>query len=153
MSDTQIVGIDPTKTSTTAEYELGTQVTVDGKMYEYIRAGEALTANYAGYFRDNSACFASTTARIGASPVKCGVPNVAFANGHYGWIQRSGNMNVFLGLSCAANVQIYTTATLGLLDDNSSSTTQIQGLFSTVTVGGANAVSACVALVPLTANC
>jgi len=71
---------------------------------------------------------------------------VAFAADEYGWVQRTGPLDQLrVAASCAANTQLFTTATAGVLDDATASTSQlqVQGVIaaSAGTAGGVSLVT------------
>lgn len=151
MSDSIIPGVRLEETSLIALHDIGTEHQVEGKMYRYGRASETLTAGQlcievtAGYQR-------ATTSRIDITPWVAGVPQIDIPNGSYGWFQRLGAMQVLVGANCIANTPVYSTGTVGMVDDNATSTILIKGLRNVAVVGGVNAVSPCVAVSPLTVN-
>lgn len=144
MSDTGIIGTDVNQTSTTALFTPGTEIQINGITYVYIKATEALTANYLCMFNPTyDAVIQLTTSRVTTFPAGICVPLRAFASGAYGWAARKGAFSVFVGANASAASPLYTTTTPGLADD--VATILISGLKVNSTVGGANAVSACMA--------
>jgi hypothetical protein len=71
----------------------------------------------------------------------CCVPAVTIPITEYGWAFVSGHFPMFLGLSCAAQVKLYTTATAGLVDDDATPAREVIGAWAIAAVGGANAVA------------
>jgi hypothetical protein len=145
-------GIDPTVTSTTAQYglgDIGANTTSQGtKIYVYVRASGAITG--AGYVVDISAPgflavqTTTTTAAPGTGTGKLvGVAPLAFANNDYGWVQVFGPASVRVSASAAAYTTLNTTATAGQIDDDATTgARRIDGIVLTTANGGAAATAA-----------
>lgn len=153
------IGTTVTDTVTSAAYGtsgrafgLGDRyVAPDGKEYIYVQASGAITG--AGYIviidEDHQAAMVTLTTSATARGDRVGVPAVAFADDDYGWVQIYGACVVRTAASCAANVQINTTATAGQLDDDATAGSEVvEGLFLTTATGGAAATSAAMATYP-----
>jgi hypothetical protein len=84
---------------------------------------------------------ASTFGGANGGSFACCVPAVTMAINEYGWAYVQGHFPMFLGLSCAAQVKLYTTATAGLVDDDSTPAREVIGAWAISAVGGANAVA------------
>jgi len=138
-----------TVTSATALFPVGTEVTVDGKLYRYALATEAMTG-YEVCIEVTAGMQRATTARIDITPWLVGVPQQAMTINHYGWFQRTGAMTALVAANCIASSPVYSTATVGVVDD--AVTTLIKGLRNSALVGGVQAASPCVAVVPLFVN-
>lgn len=84
------LGVDIAATDDTAKHVLGTRVgTNDGKEFQYILAGGAITANAPVKIATGfSATVSGNAGRVD------GVAPVAIASGDYGWIQRKGVCSV-----------------------------------------------------------
>lgn len=146
------LGIDPTVTHTTPQYNVGQIVfntTDDGaKGYIYVQANGAITG--AGYVCDidvstfdAAMCTTTTTAPGTGAGKPVGVARVAFADNEYGWLQIFGVGTVRVSASCAAYTIINSTATAGQLDDDATVGAEvIDGIILDVAAGGAAAVVA-----------
>lgn len=125
-----IVGIDLTQIDTVPTQTLGTEVEATDGTYRYIQANGAIS-QYAMCKIDDSdqAVQGTTTLLPSTEPAMVGIAQVAFADNEYGWIHRgNGSGSVLVSATCAADVKLYTTATAGKVEDNSSGTVLIQGL-------------------------
>jgi hypothetical protein len=73
-----------------------------------------------------------------------GVAQVAIASGAYGWVQIAGAcQNITVLASCAPNVDLFTTATAGALDDaTTTGLKKVAGIIITATNGSATATVA-----------
>ncbi len=131
---------DLTKTmadATGGEAVLGSMVRAsDGNWYQYVHASGAI-AQYDFVKVDYDFEITTlTTAASGTEPTAVGCAQVAFADNDYGWVARGGG--TFTGQGAAAiadNAKIYTTATAGEVDDDSSGADLIQGLTITAALG------------------
>lgn len=132
------VGVDLTKqtagTTTDgagAEFALGTRVSAtDGSEWVYVQAGEAIgTAAMAVAIDENFQAVKLTKALADAGH-QIGFAQAAFDDNDMGWVpvHAPGNINIRVAASCAADVQLYTTSTAGVLDDTSASQTLIRGV-------------------------
>lgn len=67
----------------------------------------------------------------------------SIATGYLGWVQWGGRPKVNLAANCAPFVQLYTTATLGVLDDAtvSGSGGMVMGVFAGTSISNATAVT------------
>lgn len=101
----------------------------DNSTWVYVQAGAAITQYDAVAIDENFQCVALTKALADAGHT-IGVAQVAFTDNQFGWVpvQGSGNISVRVAANCAPDVQLYTTATAGVLDDTSASQTLIRGL-------------------------
>lgn len=121
-------GIDPTTTSATPVYglgDLGANVTTAGtKVYMYVRAAAAISANFVVDINGSTYAAAQTTTTSGAPGTGTGksmaVAPISFASGDYGWVQVYGNGLVQVAASCAAYTNLNTTATAGQIDDDAT---------------------------------
>ncbi len=128
-------------------HKVGTQVeATDGSIWIFAKATAAITQyDTVGIDKDGNA----TSVAGGASAVNLN-RGTAFRQGstmaanEAGWFMKHGAPLIRVGDSCAANVQLYTTATAGVLDDAVSSGSQfpIRGVFlvSTAGTGGAGSI-------------
>lgn len=140
------LGVDFTATPTTAEFDLGTVVDgTDGSKWIYVKASAAIT-QYDCVAIDEDYNATPMTKALADAGHRPGFAQVAFASADYGWVALEGsNISARLGASCAADVQLYTTAGAGILDDTAASQTAIRGVVAVVlntTSGGAKEVIA-----------
>ena len=135
------LGVNTSDTSTTAEFDLGSEHRCDdGNTYVYVEADEALAAYAACRLLEDFGADELTTTNSGAVPTTVVVPQVAIASGSFGWaVIRGSAFSVLAAASCAADVKVYTTATAGVIDD--AATDLIDGLRLNATVGGAQAAT------------
>lgn len=151
-----ILGIDPTRVSTKAEFRLGSIGGYDHPTYgyqEYIygQAGSAIpaggaAANVAGGVPASTQgeWVALTQSNDGPgestnSPV--GFPQVEMSDQEFGWFLVKGQGGVLVYASAAIGTRLYTTATAGYLEDVSTSAISIVGVTLTVVQGGASGVN------------
>jgi hypothetical protein len=59
------------------------------------------------------------------------VHDVAFADNDFGWAVVDGPCTAKIAAACAADVQLYTTSTAGLVDDTAASQTLLRGCIAT----------------------
>lgn len=133
-----ITGIDPSTTSTSAQFKLGALgTTFDGKVFQYVQAdgtgfsaGDAVVLTSA--FVGDQATTTTTAPGTGAGKA-IGVPTVAFAASEYGWVQRYGAISALnVGSSCAVYTILNSTATAGRLDDDATAGAEvIDGIVTT----------------------
>lgn len=133
------INLAETTTGTTtdganAKFTLGKRVTAtDGSVWVYVQAGAAITSAYCVAIDENFQAVHVTTA-LAAAGHSIGFAQNAFADNDFGWVcvHAPGNINIRLAASCAADVQLYTTSTAGVLDDTSASVTLIRGVVAVV---------------------
>lgn len=138
------IGVDLTKTTTVAQYSLGTVVhTTDGGMYEYCRARSEVSQYAAvAIFEGSSIRMAETSILNDAgSTKKVGFAQVSIASGYYGWVARQGKVICALLDDCADNVPLFTTTTAGSLDDATVSNCLVLGVYLPVTASLATALT------------
>lgn len=148
------LGIDVSRVDDTQEFNLG-YITQDsaGTWYQYIKnvSLNNAAANYAiAILEDNTIDASFTTTTAGASPQRVGVPQTSIAAGQYGWLAIRGAMTLEVGANCAADVQLYTTATGGRLDD--AATTLVAGIKLTTARGGTDGPAPAYAVTDITVN-
>lgn len=115
-----LLGVDLEKTSTTALFALGTHVELEhGGKAIYVKANTAITGE--GYcvlfdtaFGTDMITTTNADAKLGQ---RIGFAQCAFAALDYGWVIVTGKTLMQVSASCAANVELTTTATAGQLDD------------------------------------
>ena len=153
-----IVGVDLSRTfdgTTTdgagAPFTLGTRITAtDGSHWVFVQAGAAITLYDCVGIDENFQATAITKTNADAG-YQVGFAQVAFDDNDFGWVavHAPGNITVRCAGSCAADVQLYTTSTAGVLDDTSASQTLIRGVVL-VSTNGTTAASTkeCIAVYP-----
>ena len=100
----------------------------DGQEYVYVQAAEAISSTtnepYALSIDENYQASKLTKAAVLAGHAVAWAPQVAIADNDYFWaIKRGSNFNIKVGVSCAADITLWTTATAGVLDDTSGGAT------------------------------
>lgn len=142
-----LVGANLTERLASASFDpkfpLGTvALGTDGTEWMYVKATSAIAANYCAAI-DHDFNAVPITAALAAAGHTIGFAQTAFSSGDYGWIPlRGSNINVAVAASCAKNVQLYTTATAGVLDDTATSTqTLLRGVVIVTTNGTASQTS------------
>ena len=116
-------GINVTEVSTTEDFTLGDRHTGnDGSEFVYCQANGAITGD--GYvvllevtWQADMIDLTNSAAAFGKI---VGTARVAFADNDFGWIQISGVTNIRVLASAAANAQLNSTATSGVLDDDAT---------------------------------
>ena len=127
-----------------AKHTLGTMVTAtDGSLWQYVQAGAAIHKNKYVCIDENFQAVHGTKALVDAGHGigfclvlrdSAGTAAVAGSAGvldnDFFWacVHGPGNIAGWLAASCAADVQLYTTGTAGILDDTSASQTLIRGI-------------------------
>lgn len=148
-----VTGIDPTTTSTSAQFglgQLGANVTNAGvKVYMYVQAdssgitGDGYVAVVDGSSFQASMATTTTTAPGAGAGKSCGVARAAFAASAYGWVQVYGAGTVSVSASCAAYTLINSTATAGQLDDDATAGSEvINGIVLDTANGGSAGTAA-----------
>lgn len=107
-----------------AKFALGTSILgSDGSRWVYVQAGAAITQYFTVAIDENfqAVHITSTLAKAGHG---VGFAQVAFADNDFGWVctHSGGNISVRVAAACAPDVQLYTTATAGVLDDTATTT-------------------------------
>jgi len=116
-------------TSTTdgvgAKFALGTRLSgTDGQEYVYCQAGAAISTTTKQPFclaiDENYQAVKVTKALASAGHLIGWAPQQIIPDNYFFWaITRGSNFNIKVGVSCAADVNLWTTATAGVLDDTS----------------------------------
>ena len=120
----------------------GTQVFgTDGALFEYVNVLSAIPA-YNAVIIDDSGNASNITTTNAAEFKKVGVAQISIAVSCYGWVQRSGKMQVNVLTQCQDFVPLFTTATPGELDDVTVSECLVLGLNIYRSASGATAASA-----------
>lgn len=141
---------------TTAKFQVGTEINIDGATYMYCKATAATIAAYSACSGATPAAMEEATTTTANALGTAGgffcVPQFAVGASEYFWAPvgpfylREDGVTTFKVLAaalCAAGALLNSTATDGVLDD--SSTTAVLGIALTATVGAAQAATACVA--------
>lgn len=108
-----------------AKYTLGQRVMgTDNGEWLYVQAGEAISTTtsepYALAVDENFQAKKITKALATAGHMVAFAPPVIIADNSFFWAQTKGsNFNIRVAASCAADVNLWTTATAGRLDDTS----------------------------------
>jgi hypothetical protein len=141
---TQLIGANPALTPPTnvSGHAVGTRY-VDHRGYEYIyvKAGEAIAQYDWAAVNEAGTAFEGTKA-LAEDHAIIAVAQVAFANNDFGWMMTSGVGSVNALTSCAADTQLYTSATAGHLDDADASQVAVIGIRLTTAVSGDGAAAA-----------
>lgn len=113
-----------------ARFRLGqTVLGSDGSRWVYVQAGEAIT-QYMAVAIDEDYQAVKLTKTLADAGHQVGFAQVGFADNDFGWVcvHGPGNITVRVLASCAADVQLYTSGTAGVLDDTSASQNLIRGV-------------------------
>lgn len=107
---------------------VGTRGQGGGGEYILLQAGEAIGAHDVCVIAADGDMEKITKAKYDATKERLVVPQTAIASGSYGWglIEGQGMINALP--SCAADAQLYTSATAGALDDAAASQTAVNGI-------------------------
>jgi len=134
-----LIGSRLTDTTTTAEFKLGQRITgTDGTEWVYCVSSGAITQYQAVGINEDFDTYALTTALAPQSD-SVGFAQNAFAALDYGWIAvRGTNIKVRTKASAAADTQLWTTASAGVLDDaTAASALKIDGVVLVAAAGTA----------------
>lgn len=107
------------------QHNLGETVKgTDGQEYVYVQAAAAISSTtnepYALAIDENYQAAKLTKALVQAGHAVAWAPQQVIADNEFFWaIKRGSNFNIKVGVSCAADIALYTTATAGVLDDTS----------------------------------
>lgn len=137
------IGVDLTATPADSDFDapgfvLGETVkTGDGGVYMYVHASGAITQYDAVGIDENYEAAALTKAIVDDGHM-IGFAQVAFADNDYGWVAIKGsNIQCRVAINCAADAALYSSATAGVLDDDSSSQTKVDGVVAVTAVTAA----------------
>jgi hypothetical protein len=72
---------------------------------------------------------------------RVGFAQCSIASAYYGWVQLGGAPLVNCAANCAPNVPLYTTSTVGVLDDATVSAGMVAGVTAQNTISNATAVT------------
>lgn len=120
------------------QFKLGEVVsTQDGGEYMRVHAATAITQYDAVGVDENFEASAITKGMVDDGWM-VGFAQIAASDNDFFWLAMKGaNIQVRLAISCAADVPLYTTGTAGVLDDTSTSQTNIDGIVSVETITAA----------------
>ena len=122
---------------------LGTRATLaDGREFMFVQAAAAGITQYAYVSIDEAFIATMITKTLADTRALVGCSQVAFTASYYGWVQIRGAHTGLVKASCAADVKLYTSATAGYLDDDSTSQTAILGAVLTTARGGTDGSAA-----------
>lgn len=126
---------------TSADFSVGSRaIGTNGTEWVYVKASAALT-QYAAVAVDEDYNATSLTKALADAGHRVGWAQAAFAANDYGWVAISGsNIQGRVAASCAADVALYTTATAGVMDDDPTAQTKLNGV-RIVTAGSAGGIS------------
>lgn len=126
-----VIGVNPFETSTTANFKLGQLAHgSDGSHWVYVAAEGAITA-YDCVAVDENFDAVSMTKALADAGHAVAFAQVAFADEAFGWVLKSGagaNYKVRVAAGYVADAALYTTGTAGVLDDATTSQTNIRGV-------------------------
>lgn len=156
-----IAGVDLDVVSSDKKFPLGSiAFASDGSKYQYVQNNLSATASqYLAYIIDESYKLISAASHAnggsGANPLNVGIPQTSntLTDQYYFWVLRQGPGFVATSAAVAADVQVFTTATAGKVDDASASQTMISGLYLTASVSAASTAAACFANLDMAMNC
>lgn len=137
-----IIGADLDKVYDTEEFALGTVMGgIDGNEWMFVEANGTIT-QYDCVAIDEDNLAVAITHALAAAGHTIGFSQLTLADGEYAWIPlRGSNVKVRAAASCAKDVQLYTTATAGVLDDTATSTAKLIRGVVLATVNGTAAVA------------
>lgn len=129
-------------TSTTEDIPVGTKVNLsDGGTAVYCQALSEISQYAAVSMFENNTVQMLTTTTAGTTKKVGFADSVSIASGSYAWIRCSGRPVVNLAANCNDQVILFTTATVGVLDDATVSAALVAGVTSTVTISNATAIT------------
>lgn len=147
---TQLVAGTGTNSDRGNQFAVGTRVTAtDGSEWVYVHAGAAIT-RYSWVAIDENFEAVMGTKTLADAGHNVGFAQVAFSDNDFGWVcvNAPGNQSVRVLASCAADVQLYTSATAGALDDTSASQTLIRGVVLVTAATNTASTRECIAAYP-----
>jgi len=123
-------------TESTPSQVVGTRmVGIDSAEWLYITAGSAIAQYDAVTVTEAFSGVPATKALIDDHHIFAVAP-AAISSGEYGWVQLTGVTTINVLASCAADTQLFSTATAGSLDDASTSQTAVNGIVLTTARSG-----------------
>lgn len=128
-----------------APFALGTTVSLnDGGRAILVESSASACSTFAAVVINESyVATMLTTGNARSSGNQVAVAQTSIATGYCGWVQFGGRPKVNLAANCAPFVNLYTTATAGVLDDLtvSGSGGMVMGVFAAVSISNATAVT------------
>lgn len=117
-SSTPIIGAALDDTSSEAQFKIGTRISTEsGGTAVYCVASGAITQYQLVGINEDFDAYAMTSTLAAQSDL-VGFAQVAIASGEYGWIHLNGSdIKVRTKASAAADAQLWTTASAGVVDD------------------------------------
>lgn len=142
------LGANYSGTETSPVFRLGDVDTGTGNSrWVYVQADGAIAQYDYVCIDEDFQARAGTKTNVDAGHI-IGVAIVAFADNEYGWVCLAGTsyegLKVNALANCAADIALYTSATAGKLDDDSSSQTRIEGIVLDTANGGSTAACDCI---------
>lgn len=129
------------ETNSIAGFFPGTVVNLsDGGQAMYVKALSEIST-YACVLIDASATARMSTTALAVTLKRVGFAQTSIASAFYGWVQLGGAPLVNCATNCAPNVPLYTTATVGVLDDATVSAAMVAGITAQNTISNATAVT------------
>ena len=141
----QFVGPVFTDNNDTQKIALGTVVDLnDGGQAMYVKSSLSACSTFAAVLIEKDFKVQMlTTTNAGTVGKQVAFAQTSLATGNFGWVQLSGRPKVQLAANCDDFVPLYTTATIGVLDDATVSSTGglVVGIVSCTTISNATAVT------------
>jgi hypothetical protein len=123
-------------TESTPSQAIGTRLTgTASSEWLYVTAGSAIAQYDVVTVDEAYSGIPCTKASIDDHHIVSVAP-AAISSGEYGWVQLTGVLTMNVLASAAADVQLYSSATAGSLDDASSSQTAVNGIVLTTARAG-----------------
>lgn len=114
----------------------------DGNEYVFVQATEIITGAGSLCVLDNTGQATMLDTSSDTFGLRIASPLSAYADNDYGWMQIYGNGYVSLAATVAANTQLMSTATGGVMDDTSTGVRADGVVALAATSGGAATVAA-----------
>ena len=147
---TPMAGVKFDTPTDTAQFALGTICQgSDGTEWVYVQAGAALVlGDCVGITEDFVATGLTLTTANDSD--RLGFAQVAFSSNQYGWVAlRGSNIKCRVKAACAADAQLWTTASAGVLDDATAANAEkVDGIVMVAANGAATAAVECKASWP-----
>jgi hypothetical protein len=152
-----LLGAQLSRIDDTAQYKLGTRIeTIAGTILRYVLNDSTAKTQYEAQIIDKdwkiSGSTGVTTTLAATAPVRIGWPQQTggFTASKYGWVATGGvGFRGKVAASCAADVELYTTATGGVLDDTATKlVTGVKATTAVTTAADTPLYSAVEAMIP-----
>jgi hypothetical protein len=145
---TELAGVNLTATYSSigvAPFALGVTTALnDGGRAMFVCSSISAVSTFAAVvIAENYKTNMLTTGNARSSGNQVAFAQTSIGTGYCGWVQFGGRPKVNLATNCAPFVQLYTTATAGVLDDAtvSGSGGMVMGVFAAVSISNATAVT------------